>query len=338
MANPKRYDDYWSPETFQEILRRSGITFNELARVTGINFQTLRSYASGRSEPGLSCAVKIADYFGLPVDVFVGHSTKEVYDKVVGDFKHNFMLLRRRSYETALAYRKEVLNHYEKMRGVPEAPYPYNLLDDVLAVGNQCKKERWNESLSQDQEAALRFVLSTFKERERSLLHLYYEDGYTLQECAIVAGLTRERIRQILAKCVRTIKHPSRLNLIKYGLDGYERQKALSIRLEELRKEETALLEKEQELERRKKVLEDDRTEEMLAERRSIVTLADMDLTVRSFNCLQRDGCNTLRDVCDRAGAGTLMRIPNLGQRSLEEILQKCIDYAGEDYRELYAG
>ena len=338
MSNPKRYYDYFDPETFRAILKASQITHEELARATGIQKGTIQSYLTGRSEPGLSAAVKIADFFGLPVDVFAGHSTKEYCEAVLqGDYSKCFMQLRRHDYEATAAYRKEVLNHYDKLRGEPEAPYPYNLLDDVLSVGNYKQKKRWGDLLSPDQEAALQYVLSTFTEREQFLLKMYYEEGHSLADCSIAVSITRERVRQILAKCVRRIKHPSQLNLILYGLEGFEKRSSLALRKEELAYAEKELDEMEKELARRRRVLEEDVTSKLLSERRGVVTLSDMCLTVRSFNCLYGAGCRTLQDVCDKAQSGTLLQIPNLGRGSLNEILQKCKVYAGEDYEGLYA-
>ena len=51
--------------------------------------------------------------------------------------------------------------------------------------------------------------------------------------------------------------------------------------------------------------------------------ITELNLSVRSYNCLKRAGCNTIRDVLsllDEEGSG-LRNIRNLGSRSEEEIL-----------------
>lgn len=52
--------------------------------------------------------------------------------------------------------------------------------------------------------------------------------------------------------------------------------------------------------------------------------LADLNLSVRSYNCLRRAGCNTLGDVIRIVDEGeeSLRKIRNLGSRSQAEILE----------------
>src|SRR5690554_349660 len=72
-----------------------------------------------------------------------------------------------------------------------------------------------HESLLQDMTLqALDEILSTLTDREEKVLRLRYGlyDGntYTLEEVGREFGVTRERIRQIEAKAMRKLKHPSR--------------------------------------------------------------------------------------------------------------------------------
>ena len=55
-------------------------------------------------------------------------------------------------------------------------------------------------------------------------------------------------------------------------------------------------------------------------------TLIDMDLSVRSFNCLTRAGINTLEDILSRS-IEDLMLVRNLGRKGLEETLYKLKSY-----------
>ncbi len=69
----------------------------------------------------------------------------------------------------------------------------------------------------------LQTALSTLTERERKVILLRFglEDGHpkTLEEVGKVFGVTRERIRQIEAKALRKLKHPSRSKLLKDYLE-----------------------------------------------------------------------------------------------------------------------
>ncbi|MGI6550875.1 MAG: DNA-directed RNA polymerase subunit alpha C-terminal domain-containing protein [Syntrophomonadales bacterium] len=54
--------------------------------------------------------------------------------------------------------------------------------------------------------------------------------------------------------------------------------------------------------------------------------ISDLDLSVRSFNCLKRAGKNTLRDIVEMT-EDDLLQIRNLGRKSAEEIIGKIKSY-----------
>ena len=66
-------------------------------------------------------------------------------------------------------------------------------------------------------------VLDTLTDREENVLRLRFglDDGNprTLEEVGRVFGVTRERIRQIEAKALRKLRHPSRSNQLRDFLE-----------------------------------------------------------------------------------------------------------------------
>ena len=66
-------------------------------------------------------------------------------------------------------------------------------------------------------------VLGTLKEREAEILRMRFglNDGrtQTLEEVGSVYNVTRERIRQIEAKALRKLRHPSRSRELKGYLE-----------------------------------------------------------------------------------------------------------------------
>lgn len=52
------------------------------------------------------------------------------------------------------------------------------------------------------------------------------------------------------------------------------------------------------------------------------MTIEELDLSVRSYNCLKRAGINTVQELTDKSDAD-MMKVRNLGRKSLEEIQHK---------------
>ena len=52
------------------------------------------------------------------------------------------------------------------------------------------------------------------------------------------------------------------------------------------------------------------------------MTIEELDLSVRSYNCLKRAGINTVEDLTNRSEED-MMKVRNLGRKSLEEVILK---------------
>ncbi|OJU16129.1 MAG: DNA-directed RNA polymerase subunit alpha [Clostridiales bacterium 43-6] len=52
------------------------------------------------------------------------------------------------------------------------------------------------------------------------------------------------------------------------------------------------------------------------------MTIEELDLSVRSFNCLKRAGINTVEDLINKSEED-MMKVRNLGRKSLEEVINK---------------
>ena len=51
-------------------------------------------------------------------------------------------------------------------------------------------------------------------------------------------------------------------------------------------------------------------------------TIEELDLSVRSYNCLKRAGINTVQDLTNKS-ENDMMKVRNLGRKSLEEVIAK---------------
>ena len=165
--------------------------------------------------------------------------------------------------------------------------YPDNLLYDIFGG-------EWEFPRPGDFDGSLEYVLHTLTERERRVLDFRYKDGLTFEEIGKRECVTRERIRQIHAKSFRKLRHPERLNYLKYGVSG-----VIARQTENAREVALASLPKQ------------DKPED--------ITLEELELSVRSYNCLKRAGMNTLHDVAEMT-FDELCNVRNLGKRSIDEI------------------
>ena len=52
------------------------------------------------------------------------------------------------------------------------------------------------------------------------------------------------------------------------------------------------------------------------------MNIDELELSVRSYNCLKRAGINTVEELCSRTPED-MMKVRNLGRKSLEEVLAK---------------
>ena len=52
------------------------------------------------------------------------------------------------------------------------------------------------------------------------------------------------------------------------------------------------------------------------------MTIEELDMSVRSFNCLKRAGIDTVEDLTNRTEED-MIKVRNLGKKSLDEVIQK---------------
>lgn len=166
-------------------------------------------------------------------------------------------------------------------------------------------------------------AVATLSEREQSVIALRFQRKMTLEQCGKEYGITRERIRQIEAKAIRKLRHPSRVNMMK------------SVPLTELQAKHTEYMKLRNEYEWLKKAFESFTAQKAepgvimpMAEKAALLgtPLEELDLSVRSYNCLKRRGVNTLRDIVGMTET-ELSQVRNLGRKSCEEVIAKLNEY-----------
>ena len=187
--------------------------------------------------------------------------------------------------------------------------YPQNLLSQVFVNGLPT-------DLPDDVALVLDYIIQkTLTEREGRVLDMRYKRYMTMAAIGEEYGLRAERIRQIEAKAVRKLRHPSRSRYILMGMEGYInylRDTAVDERLREYKKEIVTLEKKIAEL-------TDTEYEEEKNELEN-APLAELDLSVRTFNILYRAGYSTVKELLD-ADAEKIVSLPNLGLKNFSDLI-----------------
>ena len=187
--------------------------------------------------------------------------------------------------------------------------YPKNLLSQVFVNGLPT-------DLPDDITLVLEYIIQkTLTEREGRVLDMRYKRYMTMADIGGEYGLRAERIRQIEAKAVRKLRHPSRSRYILIGMEGYInylRDTAVEERLREYKKEIISLEKKIAEL-------TDTEYEEEKNELEN-APLAELDLSVRTFNILYRAGYSTVKELLD-ADAEKIVSLPNLGLKNFSDLI-----------------
>ena len=192
--------------------------------------------------------------------------------------------------------------------------YPLNLAKSIFGSEEEARKVYM---------PGIAAAMATLTEREQGVLACRFQRKLTLEQTGKEYGITRERIRQIEAKALRKLRHPTRANLMK------------AVPLPELQAKHTEYCNLKDEYEWLKKAFESLTVQK--AEPGVIIPMAEhasrlempieeLDLSVRSFNCLKRRGVNTLRDIVGMTEY-ELAQVRNLGRKSYEEVIEKLKEY-----------
>lgn len=195
---------------------------------------------------------------------------------------------------------------------VKDHEYPYDFVS--LLFGDDIPSIEWiNEHFDKN----LKYVMQTLTEREQEVITLRDIEGYTLEAVAERYHITKERVRQIEAKAIRKIRSSYRMKTLQRGQE-------LSAWEAEIKDLSEKLIAKKDEMIRQ---LNNPETIEILPEDLYANTkLWKLDLSVRSYNCLDRAGFKTLADFID-VKIEDLMKVRNLGRKSLKEIVFKLQEW-----------
>ena len=304
----------WDSTILKGIVDATHIRVEDLAGAIGISYKSLRNYLAGTSAPGIDALIAIAKYFCIPVDCLLGLTNFENYDSFWERLKN-------------ISYSQYLLKGKQDNVKIPDgyiSPFPYNLYEKIF---DKLPEELL--VLTFDQCEGLIKAINLLPERGRDIILGYYKYGNTLDELAEEYSVTRERIRQIIIKNVKKLRHPSRKTLIINGVKGadvYNLQRKLDVELEKLEQQKAKIQEMEEEISKKEERL----GIEAIPYKCRSITLDELDISTRSYNCLKRAGLTTVGDIVERfESEESFYKIRNMGQKCAIEVRNKIFEQTG---------
>ena len=311
----------WDPTIIKVIRGLAGVSTREMSAYLYMTEYDYERIETGEATPNLNDLIHIADYSGGSLDYLTGRAQdpESMHDKL-------------RIAKTAL-YEQYLENgrlDQEYMKAEPA--WPYNLFEAVL-------RDKIYEPLTDDQLEALDYILDKIDPREKDCILKYYKEEMSYREIGKAYNLSGSRIQQIVQDGIRRCARYENIGFLKYGKKGYEYRREIN-KLESKERYYTSALkqvkEKEEEYERTLERLR--RIEHKIEEMRGRkvepfnplqydpdMSIADLELSVRSYNCLKRAGIATLGELANKTYED-VAKIRNLGPGSFEEIVDKLME------------
>ena len=271
-------------DNFATLFDMKGCTIEEAALGINVSKNTIKQWLY-KPEPGVSWEnlQRISDFFGV--------SAKTIVESKIAEESNT----KRSTIRRSVSDRRYMA-------------WPVNMLNDIYDTYSKIPP---NDILERCNKA-----LNVLNERERSYIIQYYKDGKTYQAIGLQENISRERVRQIIAKAIRTLRRTPAKQYLEYS-------EAEIIELQELDKRKYESLKEKMNT----PILKiDDET-----------SFDDLRLSIRAQHALLRGGYSSIADVEKLLleDGQELKKIRGIGPACYNEIIDKMKSYTGFDYREL---
>lgn len=194
--------------------------------------------------------------------------------------------------------------------------YPWNLAYAVMvgSIPTKGSVENASNEVYRVYVPALKEAVAQLTDREQKVIEMRFVHDMTYEQCGYRFNVTKERIRQVEQKAIHKLRNPRfRKHYLLDTLDKAFEIDAKRARLERENIELRIKLEKYENVPKPK------------IEPRKI-DIANMELSVRSYNCLKRAGFNFVDDL-DGMTYERLSHVRNLGRKSIMEVIAKASEF-----------
>ena len=308
----------------------NNITIDKICRDTGINKNT---YLRLEREPVYKGTIEIyltlAEYYGTSVDYIIGNNVeptcivnyinkrtidelnykKEVYDQltsVLTDEGLNLDQLTENIINLLKFSEKEIRDLKHSNSVIPRIilekkaikTYPYNLLAQIFST----------EALTTDLYLTKELITNLDQLLDKNLtdveayvLKLRYVNELSLEKIAKIRQISRERIRQIETKALRRLRHVAYTQALLQSTQ-------ISRKKREIESLDFQIKQKQQSM---------NELETNPANR----SIEELPLNVRAYNSLKRAGINYVYDILKSINIIKMLKVKNLGMRSINHIM-----------------
>ena len=109
--------------------------------------------------------------------------------------------------------------------------WPYSIACAIFGISKEMVNDySFPEDLELSIEHVFRMIESDTSKpipnlsRNIQILRLYFKEGYTLNKIANTYGISTIRVRQIIVRWLRILRHPSKAKYIKYGISAIDKK------------------------------------------------------------------------------------------------------------------
>jgi len=193
--------------------------------------------------------------------------------------------------------------------------FPFNFLQEVYGLSEHELAEYEQQFGEKDVKATLFYYIYTLPERTYQMIFKRYEDKETLKNISKEFNCSSELVRQILEKGNRLMRQRVPFEVLLKGLYITNQEK------EQKEKEQNIALGKAEVFAE----IKNNGLKYALEQHQNAylkLPLADLDLSVRSFNCLRRAGIINIEDLT-QMNAEQLGSVRNLGRKGYNEVIAK---------------
>lgn len=165
-------------------------------------------------------------------------------------------------------------------------------------------------------EQSVEFVINSLECRDQNIIIGRFFDNKTLKELSEEFGITQSRVAQIENRALRRLRYPERARILVLGKNKADiRDKRIKELEKDLNEYERNLNNNIQDLKQKIKDLE------KIDIRKYNQNIEDLDLPIRAYNCLKREGINKVYEI--KENEKRLCKIRGLTRKLIDDISYK---------------